>query len=635
MSIRQRLILGMLLVVAVSGGVSSLIGGYLLWRHLNREAENRVREDLHAAREFYDQRLRATGSALRYTALGERFREAVATRDLPYLATRLDAVRRNAQLDVLSVTGPAGHVIYRAHRPDYAGDSIAADPCVARVLAGDGVVSGTVLVPLPALAREGQGLVGVATTRPARCPRDGPELDAAMMLCAAAPLRGPGGQLVGVLRAGILLNGRYGLVDHVQNTMFRDETYRGMPLGTATVFQNDVRISTNVRGDDGVRAVGTRVSPAVYESVVGQGRNWVGHAWVVNDWCICAYEPIRDIDGDTAGMLCVGLLAGKFGDLTLRTLSMFAVVTLVGLVAAGLIGYRLANRVSRPIGKLATASAAIARGQFPASLPVESPDELGLLTQSFNMMAQALKDRDEFLKERTRIELTRSERLAAVGRLAAGVAHEINNPLTGVLTFAHMLLRETPKDSPNRNDIETIISATMRCRDIVRGLLDFSRQGEPQKKSADLNDVLREALRLTQNQARISQVRVVEELDASLPHLVIDANQIQQVAVNMIVNGIDAMPEGGQLAVGTRAVADNGVRWAEFEIEDTGCGIAAENLDHVFDPFFTTKPTGMGTGLGLAIAFGIVAEHGGRIRVWSEEHKGTRLTVRLPVTSED
>ena len=286
-----------------------------------------------------------------------------------------------------------------------------------------------------------------------------------------------------------------------------------------------------------------------------------------------------------------------------------------------------------PVNPTSRIKAEAGSGTVP--VPNRASDEIATLTRTFNAMADSLRQRDELLKERTRLQLTRSERLASVGRLAAGVAHEINNPLTGVLTFSHMLLRDMPDDSRQKEDVQTIIDATTRCRDIIRGLLDFSRQNEPQKRLSSLNDVLREALNLTRNQAHLSKVAIVEKMDSGLPHLVIDPHQIQEVAMNVLLNAIDAMPDGGTLTVSTRTADHNGGRWAEFEISDSGCGISAEALEHVFDPFFTTKPCGKGTGLGLAISYGIVAEHGGEINISSEVDGGTTFTVRLPIATKE
>jgi two-component system NtrC family sensor kinase len=452
-----------------------------------------------------------------------------------------------------------------------------------------------------------------------------------MMLAAVAPVYSPEGKFVGVLRAGILLARNYELVDRIQNTVFRDERYRGRPLGTATIFQRGVRVSTNVLRADGSRAIGTQVSPEVYDQVFRREKVWLGKAWVVDDWYISAYAPIYDIDRKPVGMLYVGVLNAKFRDIMLRTATAFTLVVLVGLLAAGFIAWRLAHSISRPVRVLADASEAIAKGDFTGTVRITSSEEINALTSAFNTMARSLRERDELLRQQTRLQLTRSERLAAVGRLAAGIAHEINNPLTGVLTFSHMLLKQAPENSQQKDDIETIIDATTRCRDIIRGLLNFSRQSEPQKTMEDLNEVLQEALNLTRNQASLNRIAVKEALDTQLPKVVIDPHQIQEVAVNIILNALDAMPDDGILTVLTRAVDGSEDQWVEFEISDDGRGISPENIEHIFDPFFTTKPVGKGTGLGLAISHGIVTEHGGEINISSELNRGTTVTVRLPV----
>ena len=641
MKLNRRTVLSMLSVVAIAGGISTTVGGYLLWRHLRQYAENRVQQDLNAAQEFYDHRLQAMATALRYTALGERLSQAVAKREVSYLAPRLDAVRKNASLDILYVTDGQGRVIYRAHRPELSGDSVADDRLVELALRSGDVTSGTILVPIETMEKEDPSLAERARLSILPTPKavrsEKAELDSGMVLCAAAPVRVPGGQIVGVLRAGILLTRNYDLVDDVQNTVFRGEQYRGRPLGTATVFQDDVRISTNVQHSDGARAIGTRVSAEVYDRVLRQKKRWLGRAWVVNDWYVSAYAPICDIDGQPVGMLYVGVLQRKLDDAALGTLVTFLLVALAGLLAAGLVSWKLADSVSRPARALARAAQAVARGDFSETVlvPTRSSDEITALARTFNAMAESLRERDELLKERTRLQLTRSERLAVIGRLAAGVAHEINNPLTGALTFSHMLLKDAPENSQQKEDIGTIIEATTRCRDIIRGLLNFSRQNQPQKTLSNLNEVLREALNLTRNQAHLHHVAIVEEMDPDLSPLVIDLYQIQEVGVNVILNAIDAMPDGGTLVVRTRRTEGDSGSWAEFEISDTGCGIPPADLERIFDPFFTTKPAGKGTGLGLAIGYGVVAEHGGEINVSSQVNQGTTVTVRLPVATEE
>lgn len=639
MSLKNRITFSMLSVVAVSVGVSAAIGGYLLRSRLRQEAESRMQENLNAAREFYGQRLQAMVAALHYTALGERFCQAVTAKDLSYLRPRLAAVRRSARLDVLYVTDAAGGVALGAHCTKPVQLSLVDDPLVAAILDGKKTASGAVLVPIETLRREDPSLAGRARVRilptPKASPESAVELREALMLCAAAAVHAPDGRLAGVLRAGVLLSHDHDLVDQVENTVFRDERYRGKLLGCATVFQEDVRISTNILAADGSRMVGTRVSAEVKEAVLGQRKTWIGRAWVVDEWYVAAYAPLHDVSGRAVGMLSVGVRQCKFRDAARRTYIAFALVVSAGLSAAAAVAWGLARSISRPIGGLAQASAAIAQGDFSQTLTTGSADEIGALAQSFNTMARSLRERDEHLRDETRQHLTRSERLASIGRLAAGVAHEINNPLTGVVTFAHMLLRDAPAGSQQKDDIETIINAAMRCRDVVRGLLDFSRQTVPNKSLSDLNAVLSDALNLTQNQANLHGVRVAEELAADLPRLVLDPGQIQEVAVNLVVNAVDAMPDGGDLCVRTRVVDEGGNRWVEFGVSDTGCGIPRENLKRVFDPFFTSKEVGKGTGLGLAISYGIVSEHGGQIDVSSEPGQGTTVTVRLPLISQE
>ena len=639
MSLKGRIAASMLSVVGIAGGVCTLVGGHLLWQSLHRDAENRVHQDLNAAQEFYTHRLDAVAAALRYTALGERFSEAVARKELDYLSPRLAAVSAGAALDMLYVTDAAGRVLHRVHRPGASGDSAAADRLVGRILQGGRAIAGTILVPIAELEREHPALAERARIpilpTPKAKPSEQAESTAGMTLAAAVAVFAPDGKLVGVLRAGVLLNRSYELVDQIQNTVFRGERYAGRPLGTATIFQNDLRISTNVLRADGTRAIGTRVSAEVHDCVLRRQQGWLGSAWVVNDWYVSAYAPIHDLDGKPIGMLYVGVLQAKFRHAAGRTMLTFGAVTFAGLLAAALAAWRLAGSITRPVRELARASKAVAAGDFSGTVPVAAADEIGALARGFNAMARCLHERDELLKERTRMQLTRSERLASVGRLAAGVAHEINNPLTGVLTFSHVLLKDAPPGSQQQADLQTIIDATTRCRDIIRGLLNFSRQSQPRKRPANLNGVLAAALKLTRNQARMHQIRIVENLDPSLPDLVIDPDQIQEVAVNAVLNAVDAMPGGGTLTVGSRGSADEKGRWVEFSIADTGEGIPEENLERIFDPFFTTKPAGQGTGLGLAISYGIVTEHGGTIGVSSRPGDGTTISVRLPVTTEE
>lgn len=230
-------------------------------------------------------------------------------------------------------------------------------------------------------------------------------------------------------------------------------------------------------------------------------------------------------------------------------------------------------------------------------------------------------------------QLIHSEKLASLGRLAAGVAHEINNPLTGVLTFAHLLSKKVPKDNRWKEDLGVIVKEATRCKRIIKGLLDFARQTEPEKVWVDINKIIEKSLSLVENQASFQNIKIVKELAPVLPEIMVDANQIHQVFMNIILNAQEAMPEEGFLTVASDLI--DGDQWIEVKFIDTGCGISEENMDKLFDPFFTTKETDKGTGLGLAVSYGIMERHQGTIEVESKLGKGTTFIIKLPVTGKE
>jgi len=226
--------------------------------------------------------------------------------------------------------------------------------------------------------------------------------------------------------------------------------------------------------------------------------------------------------------------------------------------------------------------------------------------------------------------LIQSEKLAGVGKLAAGVAHEINNPLTCVLTNSSLILSDLPPDDPRRDDLQAIVDETLRCRKIVKGLLDFARQTKPQKQKLDLNKVAGDVIALVRNQASFQNISIDAELDPGIPLVLADADQMRQVVLNIILNAADAMPQGGKIRVHSSYKSIS--NYAALRISDTGPGIPAEIQDKMFEPFFTTKRTG--TGLGLAIAYGIMERHKGSLRVESSPGRGTTIEVILPTDIE-
>lgn len=238
------------------------------------------------------------------------------------------------------------------------------------------------------------------------------------------------------------------------------------------------------------------------------------------------------------------------------------------------------------------------------------------------------------LIERQKVEYhhlaVKTEKLSSLGRLAAGIAHEINNPLAAILLYSTSMLKDFPVESPHREGLEIIVHETVRCRGIIQELLEFSRERESRKVSANANKILEKALTILENEFRLRRIRVEKKLSSNLPDIPLDVNQIEQVLINFLVNAMEAIPGEGEVII--RTGEDEEGKGIIIEIEDSGIGISEEYKDRIFEPFFSTKPKG--TGLGLPVNYGIIEKHQGRISVFSEPGQGTRIRVWLPLDQE-
>ncbi len=326
------------------------------------------------------------------------------------------------------------------------------------------------------------------------------------------------------------------------------------------------------------------------------------------------------------------------------------------LVAALSVGFFVHRLVYVPLRDLEAGAKRLASGNLEQTIPVRSDDEFGRLAASFNAMTAALRNSQVELREwghtleqkvarRTQelrlaeAETARSEKLASVGLLAAGIAHELNNPLTGVLTFTTLLRKKMPDGSPDAEDLDLVIRETKRCAAIIRRLLDFAREKTPEKKFADLNRVIEDTARIIERPASFRDIEIAMDLDPELPQVWMDADLIKQVIMNMLVNAQHAIEHQGNITVRSRRLPQPRslepgmppVPMVEIAIIDTGCGIPEKNLKRIFDPFFTSKEVGKGTGLGLSVSHGIVRAHGGGIEVESTVGEGSAFRIYLPV----
>ena len=323
-------------------------------------------------------------------------------------------------------------------------------------------------------------------------------------------------------------------------------------------------------------------------------------------------------------------------------------ICMLGLISLSMV-FLIHEQINQPLKKLLMQTERIAEGNLESAVEITSTDEIGELASAFNIMTEKLrKAREELedwgknlevkVEERTRelnklqAQLVRSEKLASLGELVAGIAHEINNPLTGILVFTSLLSNDAKLHPSLKSDLDTIIRETERCANIVRGLLDFSRESIPQKNRSSLNSIMDAALSLVKHQSLFQNIDIEKNYHPAIPEVMVDHNQVEQVFVNMLLNAGQSMPEGGNLRIASGVTEDGG--YAFVTIADTGCGIPDEIMSRIFDPFFTTKEN-KGTGLGLSVSYGIINNHEGTIEVQSTLGEGTTFTIRLPIPCKE
>ena len=650
--------MGALLPLFVAILACTLAGIYTINSSIVRQAQEKVRTDLNSAREIYLSEVAHIRDVVTLTAQAPSTATAFANGGQAALASILSPLRSDEHLDILSAVSMDGRVIYRTRNPLVFGDNRTGRRIVERALAGE-VVAGTAVFSPDELNNEGADLARQATIEILETPRARPSDKqvgrSGMLLVSSAPVRDATGRIVGALYGGVLLNGNNNLVDKIKRIVYEGVQFQGEDAGTATIFLEDLRINTNVQTSGGSRAIGTRLSEEVYNHVIINKKKWVDPAFVVKDWYFSAYEPILDLDGKVIGSLYVGMLGKPYAAIkkkvTLIFVGVLLIGSLIGLAVSGFIG----SHLSRPIRELQNLVKRFSAGERDVRIAVTTGDEIGNLAGEFNNMTRTLIQGEEEIKKlnrdlevkvrertaeleeknlllvKTKEELVRAEKLAAVGALAAGVAHEINNPMAIIRGNAELLQMSIPPESPLREEADTIARQVGRVERIVASLLQFARRERKHLAKTDINPMLEEILAQVGHQAPLAGITVRKEFAKDLPLVSGDTDQLRQVFTNLILNAVQAMSEGGILTVATEE--DIPSEACVVTVSDTGKGIGQENLGQIFNPFFTTKSNG--TGLGLSVSYGIVKDHGGKIEVASECGAGSVFRICLPLAHSD
>lgn len=655
LSIRHKLLVMVLLPLAV---VLPLLGMLLLWwsnTAIDRLLITKVRSDLAVAQGYFERVLGEVGTGTSAVADSHRLHLALRDPGPEGMQPLMRAFKDRARLDFVNLLDTQGRLVAADW---YAGMSPAPDsgdlrrrsgPQDQRPLASvERLSRGELQRVAPALV-DRLGIALVPTENAA--PTERTEEDRALIVLATAPVFSPDGQRLGTVQGGVLLNRNLAFIDHINEIVYPEGSLPFGSQGTATLFLDDVRISTNVRLFGNERAIGTRVSQQVRDAVLGRGSTWLDSAFVVNDWYVSAYQPLQDSAGQRVGMLYVGYTERPFKWMKYAALAGIGVIFFSVMVVAAWVSLRLARGIFRPLEQMAGTMRLVEEGQAQARVgPLPSHDEIGQLAGHLDHLLDVVDEKTRALRrwgeeldrkvaERTREleesnaslrlaqqQLVRSEKLAAIGQLTASIAHEVNNPIA-VIQGNLDLVREMlgPQAEAVRAELRLVDEQIERMRLIVTRLLQFARPTEyaGYVEAVDVRAALDDSLVLVGH--LLSKTRItVKRHDQATRTAGLNRQELQQVLINLIVNALQAMPEGGELSLCTRDWEDIGV---VIEVADTGPGLSEELLAQLFQPFVTRKKEG--TGLGLWISRSLVERYGGDIRARNREGGGAVFEVWL------
>jgi len=637
--LRTKLFRGIALLVLTIGLLSGFIGIRIIMKRTVAEAQHRVQFDLSSAWSVINAQLREMESILKLAARKSLVKGICEgdTSDIAEKRSQLEVIRRDFGFDFLTLVSARGQVVQRAAAPFNQDDYCLASPQVENALKGSSV-AGIMLFSARELDLEAAGLAETAfinfkETRHARSTPKSEEQRGMVMIAAVPVVEGM--RVVGVIYGGVLLNRDDEIIDEISSAVYRDESYLGAPMGTATIFLMDSRITTTVREPNGNRAIGTRVSAEVANRVLDNGLSWIGPAFVVNRAYLSAYDPIRNFDGEIIGMLYVGILEEPFKLLSRQLIMRFGLVLIFGLAAALVLAFFWAGRLSCPIHRMVEAATRMRHGD--RHTPIEKNgacNETETLIDAFNDMAKALEERETNLREA-------NDSLNGLNRsymdMLGFVSHELKSPVSSIMNYIYILQQKkqgelTPKQEKAVANIE---SSAKRIVEMVRHYLNLSRieNTELQPVRTDIAigpDIVVPLLEELEADIDNRNMRVENNLADDVV-IFADTNMTREVFENLLSNAIKYGCESGLIRIECKDVGES----LQFVVGNEGEGITSEEKLALFKKFSRIEGSGAvrrqkGTGLGLFITKHIIEAHGGTIEVLSTPGEWTEFRFTFP-----
>ncbi|MDP2165084.1 MAG: cache domain-containing protein [Hydrogenophaga sp.] len=670
-SVRNKLLAMALLPLLVAFPL--LVLALAMWGNVayDRLLITKVRSDLAVAHGYFDQVLTEVGAGAQGLANSQALFAALQQPDAAGsdLQAQLTDARERLGLDFLVLYSPQGLALARSAPTGVDAPAPAQRPRMPRelqqTLQDDGSPSKALLMVMGPDALEALAphllprvQLPVVPTRNA-APSDRTREDRAMVVVSTLPVRDATGRTLALLTGGLLLNQNLDFIDHINRIVYPDGSLPFGSQGTATLFLDDVRITTNVRLFQDQRAIGTRVSQTVRDSVLGQGNTWLDRAFVVNDWYVSAYKPLLDANAQRVGMLYVGYLEAPFRQMRYAALAVIGLIFLLVMALSAWFSVRWARSIFQPVERMNRTMQRVEEGLPNARVgALPARDELGALAAHLDQLLDVIDDKtstlqrwgeelDHKVAERTRElkmsnaslqlaqqQLVKSEKLAAIGQLTASIAHEINNPIA-VMQGNLDLIRETlgSHSQPVHGELRLLDEQVERMRLIVTQLLQYARPTEyaGYVETLDLNRTVDDCLVLVAHLLAQTRIEVQRHLQATR-RVGFNRQELQQVIINLLINAIQAMPTGGVLRLETRncvlSAGDTPKPGAQLCVVDSGPGLTPDVQERLFRPFFTTKNDG--NGLGLWISMGLLERYGGHMEATNRiDGNGAAFTVQL------